>query len=436
MATPLDPLVAQTLSESLSSYTERYRQLAQENAPEVGTYAFHDFRGVIRAAGQEIARYRPKDVAGPEVALALDTWSHLSAFLQQARFHERILSGDIDLQRIAIEFAEASDTEHCSVTSLILIDGLELDVDQLALGGYAELVKLTTDRIGRFFNGVAPPGEIAASRLDGIFALEVPTQAPNPPWPQYEWDSSRILVERVAQPWLNYINLWSYDKVRCCGVYQKTDSRIVEPIRSLGLEEPFWVAREVGDPEDPIEIEEPYRTLRVDDADALRDHILSLDAGSLRARALGHRLDTALRFFKRVSEAFWEHTLSYASDQDAHEDLIIDAVTGLETLYLDGEQRGKDQLLARRASCLLEEDPARSRSMRRELTALYHLRSAIVHGNERRSAKELSDGARLAEGILRRSIRAFAILGGDQQRIIAAVIDQQLAQQNRQLVAG
>src|SRR5436190_21888673 len=46
-----------------------------------------------------------------------------------------------------------------------------------------------------------------------------------------------------------------------------------------------------------------------------------------------------------------------------------------------GEERGKGQTIGIRAAALLETDATAQRKMRKEVTALYDLRSAILHGD-------------------------------------------------------
>jgi hypothetical protein len=73
----------------------------------------------------------------------------------------------------------------------------------------------------------------------------------------------------------------------------------------------------------------------------------------------------------------------YDVAQDANEDIIVDATTGLEALLLGNEKRGKGALIAARAAAIIEEADDNRRSVKKRIERLCKVRSAILHGDVR-----------------------------------------------------
>jgi hypothetical protein len=134
----------------------------------------------------------------------------------------------------------------------------------------------------------------------------------------------------------------------------------------------MWEPRYGFDGEDEYEYERLHRTLRVDDADALASFLNRLEAGRVAAEPRTHRVETALRFFNRISNDYLRHhVMGYGDDLDVNEDLVIDAVAGLEAIFLANEKRGKGQAIGMRVAAVLENDVVPQSAMRKQMIELY-----------------------------------------------------------------
>lgn len=76
----------------------------------------------------------------------------------------------------------------------------------------------------------------------------------------------------------------------------------------------------------------------------------------------------------------------------------------------------------------------RIKPIKEELKEIHQLRSAIVHGGTRRPADELKKAVWNLRKWVRQAIVATLRMNWDQERIIRAVIDQRLRNENRELV--
>lgn len=397
-----------------------------------------EFRQIIAAAITEVPRYAlPASPTKAHIVVReVDAYNHLADFLARTSFHETIGQPGFDPAEFAQRLCQEAGRPDCSVTSVVPLDGLELGQNELEFSG-GRFVRLTEEFLNAFLENKHVDGAGRLGRFGDMFALLTTATAPNPPWgaTRFEWASASRQVEDLAQPWLNLTNLWSADKASASGVFQKCDSLLVYPhVRALGIQEPARDYETVDSGDDLWEDETPAYRVRIDDGGRFQRFVETLELRIREARAKTHRVDTALRFFARVASPFWQHhVLGYGDDSDVNEDIIIDAVTGLEAVFLTGEQRGKGQLLGQRAGVLLEEDPESRRKLRKAVERVYALRSAILHGDARRDEQDLRDGVPIAEDVLRRSLVAFIMLSGDHQAVVSAVGDDALAAANRAL---
>jgi hypothetical protein len=339
--------------------------------------------------------------------------------------------------QVAGSLRDALNRQRCQVRNLILLDGLELPANAITFNG-GRLVELGEDFLNTWFRGTPPPGPVAPHRLTGVAALETVTEERSPPWgvSLFEWDSAATRTKRAAKPWSMYLNLLGSGKCMPIGMYQHSDSQLhLDEWRAVGVEEPMWEPRHHFDGVDDYESEELYRTLYVDDdGPTLATFLNQMDAGRSAAERRTHRVETALRFFDRVCDDYMgHHQLEHGDDMDANEDLVIDAVAGLEAIFLAKEKRGKGQVIGARAAAVLEANVTKQRAMRKEVEDLYELRSAILHGDARAASEDLRKGATSGEHLLRRSIIAFCRLQGDHQRLVDAAKDPATAQTVRQI---
>jgi hypothetical protein len=386
-----------------------------------------EFERLILAAARSADRYADVRSAlsgggNPRVHL-MDCRNHVGAFLARNHFDEHPPLEPPDARRLAEAMLIELGRDHCTVTSLILLDGLELPAEEIVFTG-GRLFELDETLLRLWCGGASPPGSIPASRIDGVAAMEVTRAAASPPWGPtlIEWESDAALAKRTALPWLTYLNLFDAGKCSVVGMYQHSDSQLhQDEWRAVGVEEPMWEPRHGSDGENDYEYEELYRTLQLDDADAMRSFLDALETGRRVAAQNTHRVETALRFFDRVSDGYMsEHLLAHGDNMDVNEDLVIDAVAGLEAIFLADEKRGKGQAIAMRATAILEYDVGLQRRLRKQAIELYELRSAILHGDARAESVDLRNGAINGERLLRRSLAAFCRLGGDHRRVVDA----------------
>ncbi len=96
----------------------------------------------------------------------------------------------------------------------------------------------------------------------------------------------------------------------------------------------------------------------------------------------------------RLREAIAIFDLSY---EERWQDMLVDLMTALEALLLEGEG-GKSKKLQRRISALIGKDIIASRQIRRDIKKIYDLRSSVVHG-EFMSREEFQAELRRIAGI-------------------------------------
>jgi hypothetical protein len=426
------------LAEGILAYARRCAEVGEaepNRSPE--------FDQLLIAGARSAARYADSLAAlaagrSPQIQL-LDCRNHVRGFLSRSHFAAHLPTDLEQATRVAEHLRTELNRVDCTVTSLVLLDGLDLPTQEIVFSG-GRLVELDEAFLQAWFRGSAVPGTVAVPRLTGVAAVEVAVRTHTPPWGpfHFDWESDARMTKRTALPWLTYINLFETGKCSPIGMYQHSDSLLhVDEWRAVGVQEPMWETRSGYDGEDEYEYEALYRTLRIDEAEAIRNHLDALEAGRRGASGHTHRVETALRFFDRVSELYvGEQILSLGDNMDVNEDVVIDAVAGLEAIFLADEKRGKGQVIGMRASVILESDIGLQRNIRKQLLDLYALRSAILHGDARATRDALKQGALTGERLLRRSLVAFCRLGGDHARVVAAATDPATAEAVRRQLSA
>jgi hypothetical protein len=157
------------------------------------------------------------------------TWTELKAFLSDSEFISAALRGGADGEVFATAFIVAAEETKCEVTTLVLVDGLDLP-DEITIGD-ATIVPLSHDYLTEFFGGVVPADAQLRESSD-VAAIRVKTKAANPPWgPGYfDWERSHVVIQRLSHPWLTYLNLISEDKVGAAGAFQRSSSLLALPL--------------------------------------------------------------------------------------------------------------------------------------------------------------------------------------------------------------
>jgi len=367
----------------------------------------------------------------------IDPTSHLRAFWTRTKFRERMTEPEFSSSDEADSILAAINKATAPLVSLIVIDGLDLPVPDVEIEPGIRLVELTDSFLDSWFGDVPLPGSVKRDQVESLFALEISGNGANPPWGPtlFFWDSPSEQIERLAQTWVSLLNLVNSSKVRAPLMYQRTESLMVsDAIQAVIADDPVWLSRYETYDEDsePEEVPERLVTLRVQDASKLATCLRRLAVGKAKAALHSHRAETSRRFFDRVCRTIWSHhyPLGTGENVEANEDLLVDAVTALESIYLSKEQ-SKASHLAKRSAALLESDVSLSRALRKNVERVYKMRSAIVHGDPQQPAKDLRDRASIAELILRRSLQAFLCLDGDHDRVAKGAVDPAAGARNR-----
>ncbi len=365
--------------------------------------------------------------------------NHLAGFLSRISFATAVREGRVDPCQIAADFEREVARDQCSLTQVLVLDGLELCSEDLrfARGRFVRFSEaMLKDVEGE--HGLRPS---ELDRLIGVYGLELKWRAPNPPWGSGALEDLGFppgkRIQTMGYPWVTYIDLWDRGKIRVAGAYETTDSLLVRRSeRYIHLDEPVWQDHyeysEKSDSEEWVS-ESPLRLLSVRDPQRFARFLERLEAGRSAVQLQTHRGEIALRYFARVAEKYWQHHLrGDGLDVDANEDILVDGVTALETLLLAGEKRGKGRILAGHLSALLADDSAGQRTLRKRVERIYKLRSTVLHGDTRPSSEELSMSAIQVEELTRRCLTAFLLLHGDRRAIAQGARDEPVAQVNRQ----
>jgi len=403
--------------------------------PETDPEGIREFQALVMAVAIEFKRYQLESRSNVgQVAFGTLSLSqcrqHLSAFLHHVGFFSRLPSSLPEAHDIADELKVEFGRTHCSLTNLIILDGLDIPGDEICFDG-GRLIRLDSKVLTAWFGGAKPPGPVSAERLDDIVALETVTSGHNPPFgPMHiSWEAPYRTVLRTVHPWLTLLNLYGDGKCSAIGLYQRSDSRLHrDQFDAIGVREPNWEDKSFYDDEaqEWVEYDQPYRTLEVDDAERFGSFLNRVELGRLGAESRGHRAAAALRYFDRVSAGHLRHILSRGMDDhpDDLEDLIVDAVVGLEVIFVQNKKiKSKGDVIARRVAAMTQRDTAEARQLRKLAKKLYECRNSILHGDEQLPIADLLLNAVGAEELLRRSLSAFCLIGGDHQRVISMDAD-------------
>lgn len=362
---------------------------------------------------------------------------NLHGFLDRTQVFKKIRSGEFDPSQAATDFELEVSREYCSLIQRFILDGLELGSPEVKFRR-GRLFKLTKNAFKETFGHEPSQYE---ERLD-LFVLELHwrSPSPHPPWDNWISEQSKESVQdrihRMSYPWITFINLWGQGKIRVAGVFEWSDSNLLmSPSRYLEVAEPVWKDNFKYNPERDVEeweSREPRRTLSIDDSFEFVKFIERLDDGLSASAATEHRADIAMRYFRRVVENYWTHHLSGDKDgQDHNEDIIVDAVTALESILLANEKKGKGAIIAARAAAILEGTDSVRRQVRKRIQRLYKIRSAILHGDVRPTVAELTAAAIEAEEFSRRCLSTFLLANTDRQTILNASEDAATAENVR-----
>jgi hypothetical protein len=358
----------------------------------------------------------------------------LQEYLRRTKALESIHSAEFDAARVAAAFEQEVARELCLMIQRFVLDGIELTSPEV-LFRQGRFVRLTETNFADI-SGYAPT---SYDRRIGLYVLELQWRSPNPPWETGVFDDAETVhdrIQRLAHPWIDFINLWTRGKVRICGVFEWTDSALCLTQRFLDDGEPVWQDNYKHNEDEDVDewvSESPRRTLIVSDETQFVRFLERLADGLKGSGPEAHRADIAMRYFRRVVGNFWTHHIGGdGTSQDPNEDIIVDAVTALETILLANEKRDKGGLMAARAAAVMEDTDEKRRDVRKRIHGLYKLRSVILHGDARPSSSELTSAAVDAEEFARRCLSAFLLAGGDRQAFLRASMNSSVAAELRQ----
>jgi len=422
---------------------ERFAIACRENPADRGS--FHFVEPQFHRLREEVASALP---AYDRAAAGWDTRSQkqirsvragrdLQAFLRRTNAFASIHSAQFDAARAATDFVQEVARELCNITQHFVLDGLELTSPELSFrrGRFLKLTEST-------FPGIVGNAPTPYDRRMSLYVLELRWRTPNPPWETGVFDdaeSPQNRIQRMAHPWVSFMNLWTRGKVRVAGAFEWTDSGLCETRRYLDVGDPIWQDHYKHNDEEDVDewaSESPRRTLTVGDEGQFVRFLERLDDGLERSGPEAHRADIALRYFRRVVDNFWTHHIGGdGTSQDHNEDIIVDATTVLETILLANERRDKGRLMAARAAAIIEDTDENRRDVRKRIQRLYKLRSSILHGDVRPAAFELTTAAVDAEEFARRGLSAFLLAGGDRQAFLRASTDAAIAADLRRKLA-
>jgi hypothetical protein len=242
-------------------------------------------------------------------------------------------------------------------------------------------------------------------------------------------------ILELAGQWLAYVNLWTLESVRPVALYSKSDTRLnMTPVRQLTLGSPTWIQMATAEEEE--DHWQPLVSVRVDDAARLAAFMCELEQGRQSASRSGPRLETALRWFRRVADGlFGLEEASIDIPPSLYEDMVVNSITALESLLLRKEERSKKKdPISRRLACLVAENDVERAAIEKRVRDNYDLRSAIVHGDTQPAVAELQRATNELRVWLRQVLVAALRMGGEQRRFVDAVKDASVRDSNQRLV--
>lgn len=252
----------------------------------------------------------------------------VEAFCRRSGFYQQVVSGDVPSPHSLINrFLEEAMKTKCTETRLVVFDGLS--TGSIEINGTTRIRRLSSEELDEFFEtGLVPSFTTKRDirRLSKLVFLEITREIDVPSLGHIEidWDSAEHAIKQVAQPWLNYVNLWSLGSVRTTALYKKLDFLLTWPaVREQSTSQPSFYPEfiTIYDEEEPVEIEQLHITVDVHDHQAFGEFLHQCEHGRSVSISHSQRVETALRFFSRCCSALWEWgELLNREDLDLSED--------------------------------------------------------------------------------------------------------------------
>lgn len=281
---------------------ERFAIACRENPADRGYFSFAEPQ--FRRLSEEVASALPvyeRAAAGWDARSQIQirrirAGRDLQAFLERTNAFTSIHLAQFDAAWAAADFAQEVARERCLITQHFVLDGLELTLPELSFrrGRFLKLTEST-------FQEIAGNAPTSYDRRMSLYVLELRWRTPNPPWETGVFDdaeSPQNRIQRMAHPWISFMNLWARGKVRVAGVFEWTDSGLCKTRRYLDVGEPIWQDHYKHNDEEDVDewaSESPRRTLTVDDEGQFVRFLERLDDGLEGSAPEAHRADIAMR---------------------------------------------------------------------------------------------------------------------------------------------
>lgn len=399
-----------------------------------------EFKLVAETALVEVPRFAAKSAHSQDEDFTaklqrLECIQELRALFRRTRCYRDLWNGvEPDARHIHDVLQEEAARTECPVRKLIPLDGLALAHGQVVDFGRGRLISLTQAEWDDFFEAdLAPtPNTAELSNLGTLEIENVEKLVPNPVL--LGWEAPSTMVTVLAGHWIAYLDLWTLEAVRPIALYTKPQTLLdMTPVHQISLGSPTSVPAPGDD--DDTDGSQPFVAVDVDDPDALARFMRELEAGRQAARQRGPRIETALRWFRRVAEdLFGIDTFSFGVPESLYEDVVVDSFTALEALLLSSGEGNKGNHISTRTASLIAQADTEIATIQQRVRGSYDLRNAIVHGDAQPALTDLERAAQQLRAWVRQVLVAALRLSGDQEPLKAAVTDPGLRASNRRLV--
>jgi len=404
-----------------------------------------EFSSLVNTVTRTVPRYEKEARESPskqpfDDILFNTCKGEIGSFLRRSGlYNQAITSGAINPSDYCRRFKDEATKGKCTETKLIVIDGL--GSVSTKINDAVHIRQFSKTELDSFFENDVPETSqhVDTACLTDFAFLQIRNQVDVPQVGLLDifWESMEEKVERAAQPWLNYLNLWSLGTVRASALYEKFDFLLTSPaVRKRTLHEPILIpdAFYIGDGE-WIERESPLETVSLSTPEAFVEFVKELGKGRAKALSHGQSLETALRFFSRSCKDLWRWAELHHNDHDLAEDIIINSAIALEALLIGPTEMYKiSKKFSSRGAALLSSDDSDIEGIRKEMRRIYEIRSGIAHGGARHSLDDLEKVVRKLRLWVRQTLVALLRMAGEQDRLIKAVDDPDLRHANRKLV--
>lgn len=201
-----------------------------------------------------------------------------SFFRRSGLYSQALTTKTLDPSDYCERLKDEAARGECTETKLIVIDGLA--GVSAKISDTVQVVQFSKTELDRYFENDRPQRsqEVDTKCLSDLTFLQLRSQVDVPRVGLLDiyWESIEETVEKAAQPWLNYLNLWSLATVRASALYEKFDFMLTSPaVRKRTLHEPTLIPSAFYIGEDEwIESEDPLETVSIAKPEAVQRQVL------------------------------------------------------------------------------------------------------------------------------------------------------------------